>query len=103
LLASATFVAEVLVVEPFFSLFFLAAMFSRAALSNLLVPHTNAANDAMGPLGVVEEPLWLQGRGGRAVLKGVLGMIGLRTVPSTVQREGGLPYVTGHAGLTGSS
>jgi len=77
-------------------------MFSRAALSNLLVPRTIAANDAVGPLGVVEEPLWLQGRGGRALLKGVLGMIGLRAVPSTVHGGGGLPYVTGHAGLTGS-
>jgi len=51
LLASATFVAEVLVVGFFFPLFFLAAMFSLAASSSLLVPPTIAANDGVGPLG----------------------------------------------------
>jgi len=49
LTASATFVTEVLSDDLFFPLFFLAAKFSRAASSNLLVPPTMAANNGVRP------------------------------------------------------
>ena len=51
LTASAAFVAEVLSVDFFFPLCLLAAMFSQAASSNLLVAPMIAANDGVGPLG----------------------------------------------------
>ena len=51
MLASATFVAEVLAAGFFFPLFILAVIFSRATWSNALVPPTIAANDGMGPFG----------------------------------------------------
>ena len=51
-LASATFAGEVLASDLFFPLlFFSAAITSRAASSNLLVPPTTAVNDGMGPVG----------------------------------------------------